>query len=102
MIAHLDLMMREFEDNFQHAKKRRGHTDDLNQGPDSSFHFVKAGGVMPLKSGLTVGRTKTMMVKTPRIVPNGNRINSKIASTMVSVLSGMSSMREIQGLGARD
>jgi len=85
MITHLDLMMRNFEGNFQHAKEGRGHTDDLNQRPYCSFHFANAGDAVPVKSGLTVGRTKTTIVNTPRIVPNGMNMHAIPAITMQNV-----------------
>jgi len=84
-IAHLDLMVRNFEDDFQHAKERRGHTDNLNQSPYSSFHFTKARVVTPVKSVLTVGRIKTIRVNTPRTVPKGMNMHATPPITVQNV-----------------
>jgi len=85
VITHLDLVAGDFKTDFQQTKEHRGDTDDLNNGTYSSFHVATVEGVIPAKSGLTVGRIKTMMVKTPRMVPNGMNKHAIPAVTMQNV-----------------
>ena len=44
MIAHLDVVARDFEADFHQAKYKHADSDDLYQGANGSFHLENAGG----------------------------------------------------------
>jgi hypothetical protein len=43
MMAHLHLVMRNFESDLQHSEYHQSGGDDLNHGANSAFHFTTIG-----------------------------------------------------------
>jgi hypothetical protein len=41
VITNLDLMMRDFEADFQHSKYHESHSDNVNQRADGAFHSAR-------------------------------------------------------------